>query len=357
MHDDGCVHSCTRLGWIARTQSATGYRKLVLGKCNVYIILAGRQPFCADQQLFLCIAKFRLEKLVLIWLQAVFYSVGIYLVIALTHAGGTSFSLSEFVKCTLVFTMDRYWFVTCYILLYCIFPILNRVIHSMNQKQHLLCCCVLLILFSILPNIFYVEDFSGANDGYSLSWFCVLYIIAAYFRLYVPNRVKFQKWTFPAYAILALTICAERFAAYCLTPMIFGRVVLTSLFYPYNSIVSVLCAMALFQAFRGFEIKNKLIETGVRVLAPLTFAVYLIHEQDHCRPLLWQLLNPVVLAESPFMVAYVIGYAMAVFAACCLIEWQRLQLFKICRVNIAIKHICNLPQEHIQLWLNDAKKD
>ena len=346
-----CIHT---VGWGGLVEGALvpGTANWYLGNAMQTLSLQAVNCFVLISGYFLCTAKFRLSKLASTWMQAAFYSVGIYLVLALVHVGGTQFSLKELIKCALVVTMDRYWFVTDYIMLYCLFPVLNYAIRSMNRKQHLLCCCILLILFSIIPNIVYVVDFSGINGGYSLTWFCVLYMIAAYFRLYVPKQVKFQKWMFPAYVVLALTICTERFVAYYLTPFIFGRVALTSLFYSYNSIVAVPCALALFQTFRGLEIKRTNTSSAIKFVAPLTFAVYLIHEQDHLRPILWDRLNPAAFAESPWMVPYCLLCVAGIFTVCCLIEWVRQQLFRVCGINKVVERVCDRVQNRVQAWLS-----
>jgi surface polysaccharide O-acyltransferase-like enzyme len=262
---------------------------------------------------------------------------------------GTPFSVKELIKCALPFTMDRYWFVTDYLLLYMTFPILNCAVHAMNRKMHFFFCAVLFVIFSLIPNIVYISDFSGINGGYSYTWFCILYLFASYIRLYVPERVKHQKWMFPCYAILAFVICGERFLAYYITPYIFGGVRLTSLFYSYNSIVSVLCALALFQAFRGINIKSKVVNKAIGFIAPLTFAVYLIHEQDLLRPIIWEILDPGKTAEKPYMILYVIACVFVVFTACCLIEWLRQMLFKITKINKLVKHICDRVQGKLSL--------
>ena len=346
-----CIHT---VGWGGLVEGALipGTVNWYLGNAMQTLSLQAVNCFVLISGYFLCTSPFRLGKLVFTWIQAAFYSVGIYLVMSLAHVGGMQFSLKELIKCTLVVTMDRYWFVTDYILLYCLFPILNHAIRSMNQKQHFLSCAVLLLIFSVVPNIMYVIDFSGTNNGYSLTWFCILYLIAAYFRLYVPKRIKHQKWMFSAYVVLALTICAERFVAYYVTPFIFGRVALTSLFYSYNSIVAVPCALALFQTFRGLEMKSGKSAACIRLIAPLTFAVYLIHEQDHFRPILWQWLNPAAFAQSPWMVPYCLLCVAGIFAVCCLIEWVRQQLFRVCGIDKLVGQVCDRVQNRVQTWLS-----
>lgn len=344
-----CLHT---VGWGGLVEGALipGTGNWYLGNVMQALSLQAVNCFVLISGYFLCTSQFRSEKLVSIWVQAVFYSVGVYIILALVR-GEAAFSLKELIKCSLVVTMDRYWFVTDYILLYCLFPVLNHAINSMNQKQHLLSCGALLFVFSVVPNIVYVVDYSGVNRGYSLTWFCILYLIAAYFKLYVPKRIKHQKWMFPTYVVLSLTICAERFVAYYVTPFIFGRVALTSLFYSYNSIVSLPCALALFQAFRGLVLKSEKAAAWVRQIAPLTFAVYLIHEQDHFRPLLWQWLSPAAFAESPWMVPYCLLCVAGIFTGCCLIEWVRQQLFRLCGINRLVERICDRIQGRVQTWL------
>ena len=345
-----CIHA---VGWGGLVEGALipGTANWYLGNAMQTLSLQAVNCFVLISGYFLCTSQFRLRKLVSTWLQAAFYSVGIYVLLVLLH-GKTAFSLKELIKCGRVVTMDRYWFVTDYILLYCLFPVLNFAIRSMNRKQHVLTCGALLLVFSVVPNIVYVVDYSGINGGYSLTWFCILYLIAAYFRLYVPKRIKHQKWMFPAYVVLALTICAERFVAHYVTPFIFGRVTLTSLFYSYNSIVSVPCALALFQAFRGLEMKSEKSAACIYLIAPLTFSVYLIHEQDNFRPLLWQWLNPAAFAESPWMIPYCLLCVVGIFTVCCLIEWVRQKLFRVCGINKMVERVCDRVQNRVQVWLS-----
>ena len=336
-------------------------KSLVVGSANWYIgnamfvlFLQAVNCFVLISAYFLCAAKFRLSKLASTWLQAAFYSVGVYLVLVVTGAGGTVFSFKELIKCALVVTMDRYWFVTDYILLFCLHPLLNCAIRAMSRKAHLLSCGVLLLLFSVIPNFICVVDFSGINGGYSLPWFCVLYLLAAYIRLYVPERVKYQKWLPLLFVLLSLVICGERFAATFITPYIFGGVRLTSFFYSYNSVIAVPCALALFQSFRGGKPASGVLSRVVAVIAPLTFAVYLIHEQGVLRPILWNWLTPDAYAQSPWMALYVLSCMVGIFAACCVIEFLRQKLFRLCRVDKAIVRVCDPLQVCVQRWLSEG---
>ena len=317
---------------------------------NCFVLISGY---------FLCTARFRLKKLVTLWLQIFFYSVVVYLVL-LALPLEITFSVKELMKCAMPFITDRYWFVSDYLLLYITFPFLNCAIRSMDRKTHLLCCGVLLLVFSILPNLVYVYDFTGINGGYSYTWFCVLYMLAAYIRLYVPKRIKHQKWMFPGYVLLSLVICGERFVATYLTPLVFGRVVLTSLFYSYNSMISVPCALLLFQGFRGMKLSSKHLGRIIGAVAPLTFAVYLIHEQDILRPILWECLNPAAWYDSPCMLAYVLACTVGIFVLCCVAEAFRRKLFAAIGITTGVQSLCDRIQSGFaarmdQLFLKDEK--
>lgn len=80
---------------------------LCLVAVNCFVLITG---------FFQCTSTFKLKRLISTWGMAIFYSVVIHLI--LTIIGVLPFSFRELIKHILVFTMNRYWFVTAY--LYCI---------------------------------------------------------------------------------------------------------------------------------------------------------------------------------------------------------------------------------------------
>ena len=310
---------------------------------NCFVLISGY---------FLCTSEFKLKKWISSWGQALFYSVGIYLLLACAISGETVFSIKELIKCGMVFTMKQYWFVTAYLLLYAAFPFLNAMIRGMNKQQHLMCCLVSLGLFSILSNLVYISDFGGVNGGSSFLFFCILYLIAAYFRLYVPERVTHQKWMLPGYIICSLIICCERFAAYTITPHIFGSVKLSSLFYSYNSVMVVPACLFLLQFFRGLHIHGKLVSKVIGFVSPLTFAVYLIHDNPTMRPVLWDWIDLPSKAESPLLIVWVLLTAVCVFTVCCMVEVVRKWIFKKLHIAGALNRICDNIQDRVSIRLH-----
>lgn len=315
---------------------------LVLPAVNCFVLISGY---------FLCTSKFRLKKLVSVWGQALVYSVVFYLLACLINKDA-SFSLLAFLKSFLVVILRRYWFVTAYVLLYIFSPFLNCAIQAMNKRTHAWCCVVLLLVFSFMANLVYIQDFSGVDGGYSFVWFCVLYIIAAYIRLYVPAKVKYQKWMFPASIACSLLICAEKFLAHIITPHIFGTVMMDSVFYSYNSIIAVPCALALFQGFRGVEIRSLLCQKIIGFFAPLTFAVYLIHGHLHFNQVVLDVVDIPNRSQGVFQLLYVAVCTIGIVLVCCLIEWLRQRLFRCCKVDQMTGILCDKIQERVEKWLN-----
>ena len=275
------------------------------------------------------------------------YSVGLYLIVALL---AKEFSVTLMVQSVLVMTTQRYWFVTAYLLMYLVSPFLNCAIRAMDRRKHLACCGVLLLVFSVLSNLVYVSDFAYIRGGNGVLWFCILYMVAAYIRLYVPERPKHRKAIWVYVACVAV-IVGERFAAYHVTTRLLGYCVGDSLFYAYNSVPVTVAAIALFLAVRAANIKGK----GSKIvgfLAPLAFGVYLIHDHPIIRPLLWRWLQPTAYVQSVWLVPYWIAYTVGIFVACCAIEWVRQRLFALCGIDAAIGRVSDWIQKKIVQKLN-----
>lgn len=89
-------------------------------------------------------------------------------------------------------SFNNNWFITCYLLLYAIHPLLNVIIRSISQRNHLLFCLVSLVLycaagFLMAGGLFFYSDFLG---------FIIIYFLAAYLKLYLPKTIE-SKWFGP----------------------------------------------------------------------------------------------------------------------------------------------------------------
>lgn len=307
---------------------------------NCFVMLSGY---------FQCTSKFKLRRIVSVWVQCLTYSVCLYIISALYQG---QFSVTELIKNGLVVTLERYWFVTSYLLMYALSPFLNSAIHAMGKRKHFACLCVLLGLFSVLANLVYIHDFSGIKGGYQVVWFCTLYLVAAYIRLYVPVNSNRRLRYLGAYLLLSLCICGQRFAATWLTPYVFGSVKLDSLLYSYNSICTTGAGIALFLLMRTVNIENRPLTKIIGFLAPLCFGVYLLHDHHNIRSILWSWLCPLATAEQPYMLLYGLLCMSGIFLAGCAVEWLRKQLFRLLRIDNLLNFLADKVETLFQRWLD-----
>lgn len=77
----------------------------------------------------------------------------------------------------------KYWYITCYIVLYLAIPYLNRLIDCIEKNEFKKLCIGLVVIFSVIPSII-ANDIFGIEYGYSVSWLIVCYFIGAYIRKY-----------------------------------------------------------------------------------------------------------------------------------------------------------------------------
>lgn len=301
---------------------------------NCFVLLSGY---------FQCTSRFKLKRVVSVWVQALFCSVVLYVVAAI-YCG--DLSILGVIKSAFVAITDQYWFVTAYLLMYIVSPFLNCMIAAMGKRMHFLCCCVLLGIFSVAHNLAYIYDFGDVDGGYTFLWFCILYIVAAYVRLYVPVEVKHRKWGLLVYVGCALGVALARFAAHYVTTKILGTPMLTSFFYSYNSILVVPASIGLFMAMRTVKVDGKATKV-ISFFAPLAFGVYLIHDHPAIRPMLWSVLKPYAFASSPWMVPYAVICVAGIFLVCCMLEWLRQKLFKLLGIHAVIDRLCDKLQAKI----------
>lgn len=276
------LHSIDHSGVLEAAESCPGpmyfYIRFTYCLCqvcvNCYVMLSGY---------YLVNSRFRIQKLVVLWMETVFYSFALKLLFMLT--GQTSFSLFSLISCFFPVVTGRYWFITIYVGMYLISPFLNKLVRAMNQKEHTRLNLCLFVLFSLWISLY--PSFAGMNSGggWGLAWFVVLYLAAAWFRLYYTPKHK-PAVLFGAFLLIPLLIAAGQVAANVLGIGILQRII--SNWFRYDSAPVYLMTIALFSAFLNIRIKNKRLSTVICFVAPLTLGVYLIHAHANVSPWIWQ---------------------------------------------------------------------
>ncbi len=276
---------------------------------------------------FLCTSEFKLSRVLRLWLEALFWSVLLNIIICSIEKPGFEFTTREIIKVFSPFTQDRYWFFTTYLLMYIISPVCNAAIKHMNQRQHLVSLIAFaIVFFGIDAAIFWNQDiFIYYNNPL---FFLFLYFTAAYFRLYPPKK---RPW-FIGYVVCTLIAVVWLINVPDLLIKYFEEETKINPFISYTSLSCVLGSTFFFLTFLQMNVKGIIARTSVAI-APLTFGIYLIHEHSWVRDNIWNYFKPYQYAENKLFIPIILLISLTVFAVCAVFEKVRAMLFKFLRID------------------------
>lgn len=246
---------------------------------NCFVLISGY---------FMSQSKITKKKLIDLWLQVEFYSVFVYLAFCFIRKD-VVFDIKVLIRQMLPLLTNQYWFFTMYLLLMLISPLLNRLIDNLNEEEHKKSLLFLILVFSVIPTINIFGDGFGAESGYSLLWFVVLYFLAAYIRKYYEgNKGGGRKKYICNYLLITTILCLVKISSELLADKIPLVSVISNLAYMYNSVLVLGASISLFLGAleSNFKVNGKL-KTYILKISKLTFGVYLFHENSQIRRVLW----------------------------------------------------------------------
>ena len=83
-------------------------------------------------------------------------------------------------------------------------------------------------------------------------------------------------------------------------------------------------------------------------MAPYTFGVYLIHDNDYIRRLLWDSVVQHADAHSLWSVAYILVVSVSIFIVCVGIDFLRKKLFDVLRVNERLTALTTAAEQYVK---------
>jgi len=284
---------------------------LVGGKLgvNLFVMISGY---------FLITSRAKIEKLIPMWKQVFTYSAGFLIIFLIVNRG--SVHLISFFRGFFPIIFNEYWFVTAYLMLYVLAPYLNRFIKSIPSRFLLKFIAILIVFLSILPSVFRNQTAVG-----DLGWFILLYFIAAYLRLYgVPKQLSGKKENLILFSVSAVLLYGS------IIIMDFASLHFSAFkgkqlhFAGQESILLLLFSISIFIWVMNITpFSNKFINR----VSSLTFGVYLIHDNEFIRPLLWKHIVPEQALYNTYI--YPVGIIVSVlliYVIASLIEWARQQI-------------------------------
>lgn len=267
---------------------------------------------------YMCKSHITVKKFLKLFLQILFYNV----VISLTFiiAGYTPYPLRHMIKEMNPIGSINTGFVSCYLMFFLLIPFLNVLIKNLSQRQHFLLIAIVLFIYSVLgttPKVPVTMNY--------VSWFCVLYFIASYIRLYSfykKDNVSFWGWL--TLVLILFAIVSVVFMA--LTANYLGKGV-NHIYYfmtDSNKPFPLLIGISSFLFFKGIKIpQSRLINT----VAASTFGVLLIHaNSDTMRHWLWQsVCNNVGMYSTDLVYIHAVIVPLLVFSVCAFIDFLRIR--------------------------------
>ncbi|MGG0658365.1 acyltransferase [Rummeliibacillus pycnus] len=273
-------------------------RSLSIIAVSLYVLVSGY---------FLTKSKFKLKKLVSLFMEVSFFSTVIYLVNVLV--GNVDFNVVMFFKSLFSVFTGGYWFVTVYFVMYALSPFMNKLIDHMDKKEHGNLIITGLLVCNIWQFI-YPHALVGVSNGYGLVYFLFLYILAAYIQKYEFLIKDFNR---------NLYLFMYFFVAFINSLLIY-RTGLMDQLYSYNSPLVLIMAYCLFQYFKKLKIKSP----NINFASKFVFGIYLIHEQSSMRPVIWKkfgIIEDIISTDGNLIIFKMIGYCVIVFISCWIVSF------------------------------------
>lgn len=309
-----------------RWAAAWGLEKLTLCCANCYALLSGYVGVDSRP---------RLSRWLSLWLQVVFYSLGIMLVFRLLWPA--SVTGGQLVESVFPVMTSKYWYFSAYTGLCLLMPLLNHIVSRTNPKL-LGGALLVAAAAATLPTALFDNDAFGFNGGYSTLWLALLYLIGAWVRRQGGSRFGRGAWLLVYFASCFGMLAVKLFSDY--TFLHYGFRVFNGLYSSFTSPLVLLGAFALLQAFSTIRLQRAGVQKAVAGIAAASFGVYLIH----VHPCVWIYCLPdafdwAAQLPPPALLAAAIAISAALMLLCLLVEGARMRLFRLLRLPELAKRL------------------
>lgn len=271
------------------------------------------------------------RKIARIWLQVFFYSVCITSIFAIFT---DEVVLKDFLKAFIPIKSNAYWFATKYLALLALAPFIARLCKGLSQKLYLILLGIMIFITTEILKFPYGYTF-GETSGTNLQFFITLFLTGGYLRLYPIQNGK-------RYFLICLSIALLwYFVPVAISYFVHGAKELVPGCGPYHSL-SFYIAITFFLMFKDLRIKETRIVKFLLGLVPYTFGVYLIHDHELMRCLIW---NKIIVhqpyIDSYMFILYMCIVVLTIYAIGIMTDFMRKKIFDI----IGIEKIINkIPQ-------------
>ena len=246
---------------------------------NLFMMLTGY---------FMVNGKFKIKKLLKMECQVLFYSIILGLIGIFIDS--KRINMNNILNLLLPTANAAYWFVSIYMIIYALSPYLKKLINQLNKKQFEILLVIISVVFilaslstlSILPTVMQKLCVNKITA-------CIFaYLIGAYIKKYDITLFKNKNYINVILSLVGLLI-------------IFGlyEKILNQTLVQQYSPISLLTSIVTFMFFKNLNLnktENKTksnrnlkekVDKAILFLSKSSFGVYLLHENDFIRSVLW----------------------------------------------------------------------
>ena len=296
------------------------------------------------------------SNLLYLYLCVIFYKIGIVLYFTKfkPHIYQRKIGRVDFFP----FFYNEYWYFSKYFGMYLFLPVINTGLEHISKLKLKAGIIIMIGIFIVLKDYMIPQyDTFLFSNGYSIIWFLVFYSTGAYFGKFKEDKTVLKKII---YSILYIFIFYNS-AYLCIhlpsypinnNKNMKGKIIifLKSIFVVrISSFTMILQAISLMLFLTNINY-NKYIAKVITFIGPLTFGIYLIHDNVIIRgKVMNHLLDKYpknLLLNQVYKIIF--SKALKIFVICLSIDYVRNILFKICQ----IRRICILVEQLIFKLIN-----
>ncbi|MDU1905838.1 MAG: acyltransferase family protein [Dysgonomonas sp.] len=205
--------------------------------------------------------RFKVKTLLSIVIQAIFYSVSIFIFFKIFVFKENILSY-DFFKCFFPLSFNSWWFLSAYVGLYILSPLLNKACQYLTKIQ---LAGVILFMVYLQASFFPVGYNFYSSDGLSLFSFVVIYLIARFCYIY---EIKIPK-PFLIYTLISIFTFLGINLFMKIGWQSWGWRITTL-----NIPLVIIGGVCLFYTFKNIKIQSPIINK----ISPLLLGVYLLHD-------------------------------------------------------------------------------
>lgn len=310
---------------------------------NVFVLISGY---------FLIEAGYKWKRLLTLWLQVLFYALGVTFVLLLSGIWQWSdMTIYTWADCIFPIQTENYWFATAYLFMYLFSPLLNAGMKAMTRTEHRNTIFALIAMFSLPKSIIPVH-LNMDRAGYDAVWFMCLYVIAGYIRRYgipffteerspensVSARIFGKKQLFAKSVLCYIAATLAMFTVLMTVGLLYAKTGKLWVFvrrpYEYNHILNLCASIALFYAFYHYEVRGRLADIVCRI-SPYVFGVYLLHEHIGIRYVWTDWLKVEKYGQTAWLLPHLAASVLCVFTVGIIVDYMRSLLFKAAEKGLA----------------------